>query len=313
MTQIDALPPEQRAVLSLLLRQDKTYEEVARLLRMDPEAVRARAVAAVEELGPSESDLPAERRAEIADYLLRQQSASERADTRRYLKESPAGRAWARVVAPELRLMAGARLPDVPAEDAEVEEAFQALGQRTAAREAAQRSSRTGGIVLLAAVAVIVAAVIVFVVNSGGSSSKDNGAVTSPSTTSTGASGGTGSTGPAVHVEAQINLAPTDPHSKALALAQVVAQGTRRAFALQAQGLDPTTGFAYAVWLYNSATDTLPLGFAPAVKADGKMQAVGALPANAAHYREMLITKETSARPSRPGTIVLAGPLGLGG
>lgn len=309
MIQIDALPPEQRAVLSLLLRQDKSYDDVANLLRMDRENVRARAVAAVEALGPSEVDLPPERRAEIVDYLLRQQPASERAETRSYLRESAAARAWARPVASELRLMAGPRLPDVPAEEAEVDEAFEALQQRTAAREAAQRSSRTGGIILLAAVAVIVAAVIVFVLNSGGSSNKDNGTVTSSGSATT--TGGTSSTA-APRIEAQINLVPADPHSKALAVANVIAQGQQRAFALQAQGLQPTSGFAYAVWLYNSPTDALPLGFAPAVKSDGRMQAVGALPANASHYTKMVLTRETNARPTSPGTIVLSGALNLG-
>jgi hypothetical protein len=312
MTQIDALPPDQRAVLSLLLRQDKSYEEVARLLRMDVDAVRARAVAAVDALAPSDVDLAPERRAMVADYLLRQQPASERAATRAYLKESPAARAWARPVASELRLIAGGRLPEIPAEDTEVEEAFGALQERTAARQAARRSSRTGGFVLLGAVAAIVAAVIVLVINSGGSTSKDNGTVTSTKT-STGATGGTGGTGPTgtPHIDAQINLAPIDPKSKALAVANVISQGSQRAFALQAQGLAPTQGFAYAVWLYNSPTDALALGFAPAVKTDGRMQAVGALPANAAHYRQMILTRETVARPARPGTIVLAGSLGL--
>ena len=309
MTPIDALPPDQRAVLSLLLRQDKSYDEVARLLRMDPEAVRDRAVAAVAALGPHDLDLPDDRRAEIADYLLRQQPASERAETRRFLKESPAGRAWARPVASELRLIAGGRLPDVPAEDAEVEEAFEALQQRSAARETQRRSSRRGGYVLLAAVAAIVAAVIVLLVNSGGSSSnKDNGTVNPPATTTTGASGSTNTP----HIDAQINLAPTDPHSKALAVANVISQGSQRAFALQAQGLAATSGFAYAVWLYNSPTDSLALGFAPAVKADGRMQAVGALPANAAHYTQLILTKETTARPAHPGTIILSGTLNLG-
>lgn len=308
MTPIDALPPDQRAVLSLLLRQDKSYEDVAALLRMERDAVRARAVAAVDALGPADLELPPDRRAEVADYLLRQQAASERAATRQYLKESPAGRAWTRPVASELRLIAGGRLPDVPAEDSEVEEAFQALGQRTAAQESVKRSSRTGGYVLLAAVAVIVAAVIVFAINSGGSSSnKDNGAITSAPTT-----GASGATNAQPHVDAQINLTPSSSGSKALAVANVISQGQQRAFALQAQGLDQTKGFAYAVWLYNAPNDALPLGFAPAVKADGRMQAVGALPANSAHYHQMILTRETNARPTTPGPIVLSGTLTLG-
>src|SRR5206468_3279744 len=79
------------------------------------------------ELGPRDgAQLAPQRRAEVADYLLAQQSASERAATREFLEGSAAGRAWARVVAGELRPLAGDALPAVPAEGAEVEEAFDA-------------------------------------------------------------------------------------------------------------------------------------------------------------------------------------------
>ena len=52
MSRIDDLAPDQRAVLQLLLKQGKSYVELATLLRITPDAVRDRAVAALEELGP---------------------------------------------------------------------------------------------------------------------------------------------------------------------------------------------------------------------------------------------------------------------
>src|SRR4051795_2447152 len=150
MSGIDDLAPDQRAVLQLLLKQGKAYVELAALLRIEPDAVRARAVAALDELGPRDgAQLAAERRGEIADYLLGQQSASERPASREFLEGSAAGRAWARVVAGELRPLAGDTLPEIPTERAEAEEAFGALQARETRRAEVQRSSKLGGVVVL--------------------------------------------------------------------------------------------------------------------------------------------------------------------
>src|SRR5438093_8410742 len=180
MSGIDNLAPDQRAVLQLLLKQGKAYDELATLLRIAPEAVRDRAVAALEELGPRDGvALAAERRAEVADYLLSQQSASERAATREFLEGSAAGRAWARVVAGELRPLAGDALPEVPAEGAEVEEAFDALQAREARRVEVQRSSRVGGMILIVG-AIVVAVALILLIRSGGNDNGDNAASTPP-------------------------------------------------------------------------------------------------------------------------------------
>jgi len=115
MTPIDDLAPDQRAVLQLLIKQGKEYAELAALLRISPAAVRDRAVSALDALGPRDgAPLAAERRAEVTDYLLGQQSASERQATREFLEGSAAGRAWARTVAGELRPLGGDALPEIP-------------------------------------------------------------------------------------------------------------------------------------------------------------------------------------------------------
>src|SRR5438093_3936995 len=179
MSRIDDLAPDQRAVLQLLLKQGKSYVELATLLRITPDAVRDRAVAALEELGPRDgAQLAPERRAEVADYLLAQQSASERAATREFLEGSAAGRAWARVVAGELRPLAGDALPDVPAEGAEVDEAFDALQAREARRVEVKRSSRVGGMILI--VGAIVVAVALILIIRGGGNNKNESASTPP-------------------------------------------------------------------------------------------------------------------------------------
>ena len=73
MSRLDALPADQKSVLQLLLRQGKGYDDLSGLLRLDADEVRSRAYDALDTLGPGAGGLPAERRHEIADWLLGQQ------------------------------------------------------------------------------------------------------------------------------------------------------------------------------------------------------------------------------------------------
>jgi hypothetical protein len=110
MPRFEDLPADRRAVLQLLLKQGKSYDELARLLRIDSQRVRERARDAVLQLGPPG------RKDELVDYLLGQQSASQQAATRSLLEESAEAGAWARGVAAELREIGAAELPEIPAE-----------------------------------------------------------------------------------------------------------------------------------------------------------------------------------------------------
>ncbi|MEJ7715329.1 MAG: sigma factor-like helix-turn-helix DNA-binding protein [Thermoleophilaceae bacterium] len=120
MAAIDDLPPDQRAVLQLLLKQGQSYDGIAALLGMDAGSVRARAHAALESLGPeSGRRMSSERRAELADYLLGQLDEDAAKATHDHLAASARGRAWARVAAGELRPLAGdAGLPAIPEDGA---------------------------------------------------------------------------------------------------------------------------------------------------------------------------------------------------
>jgi hypothetical protein len=331
MTELDTLPADQRAVLQLLVKQGQTYEDLSGLLNIEPQAVRERAHAALEALGPDTGRrLAPERRAEVSDYLLGQQPASEREATRDHLAGSASARAWARVVADSLRPLAAGPLPEIPEEGPEAEPEDEAPAATTApetepatatatgresiteeerARDTARepRSSRLGGALLLGGVGVLVAVVAVLLLTSGGGGSKaKTGTLSSTPTTGTGTTQAT--------PVAQINLRPPRG-GKALGLAQVFAQGNRRLLIVAGQGVPPG---AYALWLYSSQTQSKLLGFVPSrVGNDGKFVTQGVLPDDARNYANLVVTAEKvsgsrPALPKQPGAIVLQGKLQTG-
>src|SRR3954462_12961395 len=113
------MAPDQRAALELVLRQGRSYGELADLLGMPEETIRGRARGGVAALAP---DLPAPGRSgEIADWLLGQQAEAPAARTRALLLDDPAARRWAATVAGPLREILGGeavpQLPSAPDED----------------------------------------------------------------------------------------------------------------------------------------------------------------------------------------------------
>jgi hypothetical protein len=330
MASLDSLPPDQRAVLELVLRRGRSYEQIAELLSIDRAGVRERALAALDALGP-QTGVPAERRALITDYLLGALPRRVADEVRDRLAGSPSERAWARVVASELQPLASGPLPEIPVaapRDDAPEPATAATPEPAAAAAdrpartprppraqggspAGPRVSRTGGAVLLAAGAAIVIAVVLVLVLSGGGSKKPASAAarstTSPSTSTTPKTSGT-----TPQVVSQINLNPPSGGA-AKGIAEVLRQQGKTGIAIVAQGLTPNSkkpANAYAVWLYNSPTDSKILGFVnPGVSSNGRLQTAGGLPTNANHFQKLLVTLETQSNPKSPGTVVLEGAL----
>jgi hypothetical protein len=312
MARIDELPPDQRAALQLLLKQGRSYDEIAQLLRIEPSAVRERARAALDALGPDDVDgLSLERQDDVADYLLGQQSASLRASTRAFLEESAPGRAWARVVAGELRAGGhgfGDNLPEIPAEAAEVDEAFDALNARTAHREKTERSSRVGGAILLVGLGLALVLAVLLITGAFSGDDDEGGGSASTGTQTSQTQAGE------PQVEAQINLTkPEGQSGNAAGVAQVARQGGQRAVALVAQGLPRATrNRFYAIWLYTSPTKAKFLGFPnPQPDQNGRIETGFGLPNDANQYERLVVTRETQERPKQPGTIVLGGALEL--
>ncbi|MCW3040590.1 MAG: hypothetical protein JWM31_2495 [Solirubrobacterales bacterium] len=354
MSRLDDLPADQKATLQLLLKQGKSYEELAALLRLDPGAVRERALNALDALSPAGTDgLPAQRQDEVSDYLLGQQTASARAATRDFLEGSAAGRSWARAVSGELRPLAGDALPDIPAEAAEVEEAFGALSARHEARERQEQSSKVGGVLLLLGAAALVAVLVVLIVSRLGDDNTSSSAGSTPAAapadaTSTAAAAGT-ATGAAAatenDIESQITLSSTK--SNALAAGFILhPKGKERSLGISGQGFPATNGkvFNYAVWLYDSPSRAVRLGFVgTGVAASGQNKGrlvTGADPSQIEaaakgltdakqkaaalqtakdiraaltsfyDYKELVITREPAGQDSKtPGPIVVSGPI----
>jgi Sigma-70, region 4 len=328
MSSLDSLPQDQRAVLQLVLSRRRSYDQIAQLLKINPSSVRERAHAALTTLGP-ETDVSEENRGRIADYLLGQLSEpSEVDEVRSLLAHSPGERAWARVVASELAPLAGGGLPEIPTEAGAPQPAASAPAAADAGQPAGsdgepadrrRRSSRLGGIIVLAIAVIVIAGVLVFVLTKGNSSSPKHQAAASASTTaSTPAASATsttssGSSTTPAKVVAQINLTPPHAGSKAVGIAEVLDEGASQGVAIVAQNVPPNTKKppnAYAVWLYNSPTDAKILGFVnPGVGSNGRLSTAGALPSDAKHYKDLIVTVETNAKPKTPGTIILQGTL----
>jgi Sigma-70, region 4 len=333
MASLESLPADQRAVLQMVLQRGRTYDQIADMLSIDRAGVRQRALEALDALGPH-TRVPPERRALITDYLLGQLPERVAADTRERLAESPAERAWARVIASELASLTSGPLPEIPVESSSQRASEPPVTERTAAasfeaeepaaEESAKRptkvrpirapgsdgprSSRRGGAILLGLLAaVIVAVVVVLLVSGGGGKKKNNAAAAGSGTTTSTSASRTASP----QVVGQINLTSPTSGSKTAGIAEVLKSGNNRGILIAAQNVPPNTKHdAYAVWLFNTPGDSRILGFvSPGVGSNGRLSTAGALPPNASHYKQLLVTRETGSKPRQPGTIVLQGAL----
>jgi hypothetical protein len=309
MARLDQLPPDQRAVLQLLLKQGKSYGEIASVLKIERSAVKARAHDALAALGPEDADLSEDRRDEIGDHLLGQQDSGQQAATRSFLEDSPAGRAWARVVASELRDLAPGGLPEIPGEGtAAAADEGDPLAERRAQLHEQERSSKLGGLLLIAGLGIAIAVVLILLLSGGSDNKKDTGPVGGGTTSSTATAPASTSTTP--QVEAQINLFPPGGGKSPLGVANVVTQQGQRGIALVGQGLAPTNSkFAYAMWLENSPSDSERLGFFGAVKKNGRLQGFVIAPKDFANFSKIVVTRETGRNPKVPGPVVLQGDL----
>lgn len=337
MASLDSLPADQRAVLQLVLQQRRSYDEIAALLSIDRAGVRQRALDAFDSLGPGNS-IPTPQRALLTDYLLGQLPGRLADQVHDSIAGSPAERAWLRVVASEVAPLARDALPEIPAGAAPGPAVSPAVASpaadqprdRSRARDRASRervagagasvaaASRRGGAIVLGlaglVIAAIVAVVIVLLVSGGGGKSKPHPVASASTSTSTtpATSTSTTSTGSTkAKLIGQVNLNSPTGNKTIKGIAQVISEGSTLGVLVVATHVPAnTTHNAYAVWLYNSSSDAKLVGFVSTrVGSKGELETEGPLPANASHYKEMLVTLETKPKPTTPGPVLLEGPL----
>jgi hypothetical protein len=289
---VDQLSPESRAVLSLVLLQSRSYADIAGLLQLSEDDVRDRAHTAARQLAET-GEQPSElAQARIIDYLLGEQSVSERGDMRTELLDDPIARGWATRLADELAPLAKTPLPAIPNSEAPA--------PVSEPRRPSSRWIAIAGIVIVIAVVVIV----IIIAASGGGKSRT--ATTSRNTVTTAPTGG----GQTV---AKLILTPVGSNHSAFGAGAVERQNGRLLLLLQAHGLTPNTLHnSYGVWLYNSPADARLLGFVmPSVGRSGRFANNALLPAGASRFHTLIVTLETSSQPTRPGPLVLRAPLSL--
>jgi len=341
MGALDKLPPDQRAVLQMVLQRGHSYDQIARLLSIDREAVRQRALDGFDALTPT-TVLPGPERALVTDYLLGQLPDRVAEEVHGYLQTSEADREWATAVAAEVAPLSPRPLPEVPAGAplgagdwldgglklrsdppgtvAELPRAHHAgpplENEEEPPRAGPSRpSSRRGGAILLGSIAVlIVAGIIVAVLSSGGSSPKKDAGATKPpaasSTTATTTQTKPTSSTTTPQILAQLDLTSPTGASKTVGVADVIREDGVAGIVIDAQGVPANTAHnAYAVWLYNSPSSHSFAGFVKnLVSKNGRLAAQGQLPAGASRYHHLLITLETQQKPADPGEVVLSGP-----
>jgi hypothetical protein len=170
----------------------------------------------------------------------------------------------------------------------------------------APRVSRRGGAILIGAVlAAIVAVVLVLVLNN----DDDNKPRRAADTTTTTAAQ------PVVKAQANLTAPKGAPESKALAIVQVVESNGQNVVNAVSQGLPTISKAAYAIWAYTSPSETRLIGGFNRTDNKGHLVYQGALPqdvTDVTRYKEILVTRETSGNPAKPGTIYLRGPLQVG-
>jgi hypothetical protein len=299
MATFDQLSPEQRAIVELVLRQGKTYNELADMLNLPEARVRELARDALVELAPvSVRGVEEDWRGQLADYVLGQQSGPEATATKGHLRRSEAARSWARSLLDSLdQFYSNGSVPAIPEGERR---------PRRAAPTDREPSSRAGLApvgdpvmrrrVLAAAGALLVLLLIVLVWPVGLLTGDDN----SSSADQSGAASTSGQSR-----QTSTNGAPAG-------IAIVVQRNGKKQLLVQAANLSPSgQSEGYYVWLYNSQDDAKSLG-GQVTDQQGNYQALGGFPADYQNYKYIDISRQQIGKDpnvKHSGDSVLRGPM----
>jgi Sigma-70, region 4 len=281
MAPLDNLPPDQRAVLQMVLQRGRSYDEIANMLSIDRSAVRQRALDGFDAIAPA-AVIPGPERALVTDYLLRQLPDKVADQVYTYLEASDADREWALAVAAKIEPLTSGGLPEIPvgaplgaddgpdggleqdsdppAVDPEVASGsperrpvraeavvINALASTPSPAPSSQSppSSRRGGAILLISIPVVIVLALIVgkVITSGGSSKPKPVAVSTQTTHSaaTVSTTTTATTGASTPLLAQLNLNSPTGAQNTVGIAQVVRTKKGVGVVIDAEGLPPNT------------------------------------------------------------------------
>jgi Anti-sigma-K factor rskA/Sigma-70, region 4 len=277
MATFDRLSAEQRAILELVLRQGRTYTELADRLGMPEGRVRELAREALLDLAPlSARRVEEDWRGQLADYVLGQQTGPESTATRGHLRRSEAARTWARSLLDSLDgLYQNGDIPPIP--DAE----------RGAARERrAHRPPAAGG--PLRTVLPEVRRRRLLVAGGSGALVVLLVVLVWPVGVLTGGGGDEGGSSQAARQTSASGSVSTKTTGRVL----ITEAGGKQQLLVSAQNLPPSDRrTAYGVWLYNSRSDARSIGFTGTDR-KGTLQGGAALPADFRKYRFIDVSRE---------------------
>ncbi len=285
MATFDQLSAEQKAILELVLKRGRSYDQLADTLGMSEARVRDLARDALVDLAPlSARRVEQDWRGQLADYVLGQQTGPESTATRGHLRRSEAARTWTRSLLDSLDgLYEDGNLPAIPDPERGRERRREPREPRAAglALPADVRRRRLylggGALALLILLAVLLWPIGVL----------------------TGGDDGGGGT-------SQASSAPIN--TQARGSAQIIRQGSTLAVQITAQGLPQLSGQqAYVAWLYNSQQDVKPIGPVPSA-GSGAIGGLGRLPADYEKFKFIDISRQAASTGNRhSGDSVLRG------
>jgi hypothetical protein len=297
MATFDQLSPEQRAIVELILRQGKTYPELADMLNLPEPRVRELARDALVELAPvSVRGVEEDWRGQLADYVLGQQAGPEATATKGHLRRSEAARSWARSLLDSLeQLYETGSVPAIP--DGERGRATRQRPERSRpSMNVADPVMRRRLLAGAAALALVLLVVLVWPV--GLLTGNDDDAASADAEPAAQNAAGQGQ-------QAANNGQPAG-------IAVVLERNGKKQLLVQAAQL-PASGQSegYYVWLYNSQGDAKSLG-GQVTDQQGNYQAIGNLPADFRDYRFIDVTRQQVAETAdvkHSGESVLRGPM----
>jgi hypothetical protein len=298
MATFDQLSPEQRAIVELVLRQGKTYNELADMLNLPEGRVRELARDALVELAPvSVRGVEEDWRGQLADYVLGQQSGPEATATKGHLRRSEGARSWARSLLDSLeQFYENGSVPAIPEGERGRSKRQEPVERSQSARPALaaandpvmrRRLLAAGGALLLVLLVVLVWPVGLLTGDDDASSAGD----------SQQAAQAGGDSNIAVQTRGQVIIA------EQAGKPQIFVTATKLRPSGQRSG--------YQVWLYNSDDDRKLLG-AQVTDAQGNLQAGAPLPSDYRNYKFVDVTTVAlTGQNARTGKSVLRGLLKL--